>query len=127
VADLLNKDIYIRPHIDFAQGVPNPEFGIGSPNIKADLKTMDPESKNFFKSRMRSAAKQGCKYVVANIDNFKGNVSDLSAKIKDGFEHNGKPKNKNIERVIVIRNDKAVQLTRKQVGKDMFPGLEDLL
>jgi len=126
VADFLGKDVYIRPHISAAQGHPNPEFGIGTRNTLADLKTMSEGSKNFFKSRMRSASKQGCELVVLNIDNYKGNASDLSTKIKAGFEWNGKPVNENIEKIIVIRDEKAIQLTRKQVNKDLFSDLEKL-
>ncbi len=75
VAEFLNKDIYIRPHIEI-------EFGIGTRNTFADLKTMSEGSKNFFDSRMRSASKQGCKLVVMNIDNFNGNAAELQTKVK---------------------------------------------
>ena len=127
VADFLNKDIYIRPHISVAHGHPNPEFGIGRKNILADLKTMSEGSKNFFDSRMRSASKQGCKLVVMNIDNFNGDAIELQTKIKSGFEYNGNPKNENIERIILIRNNKAIQLTRGQVSRGLFSDVDELL
>jgi hypothetical protein len=127
VAGLLKKDVYIRPHIAIAKNHPNPEFGIGRQNILADLKTMKEGSKNFFKSRMKSANKQGCKIVVMNIDNFSGSIADLQAKVKSGFEYNGKQRNENIKKIIIIRNGKAAQITRKQVNKGVFDGLEKLL
>jgi hypothetical protein len=126
VADFLKKDIYIRPHIDIAHGHPNPEFGIGRQNILADLKTMEPNSKNFFKGRIKSASKQGCKYVVMNIDNYEGNMTDLIPKIKVAFEWSGKPTNQNIEKLIIIRNGKVTSITQKQIRKDMFDNLNEL-
>jgi hypothetical protein len=126
VAEFLKKDVYIRPHMLIAKGRPNPEFGIGQPNVLADLKTMQEGSNNFFVSRMKSANKQGCESVVMNIDNFKGDVANLHSKIKNGFEYNGEARNTNINRIIIIRNGKTVQLTRKQVNKNLFDDLEKL-
>ena len=126
-AELLQKDIYIRPHVNFVEGYSNPELGIGTQNLFADLKTMSENSKNFFNSRMRAASMQGCKMVVMNIDNFDGDISELQTRVKSGFEHNGKPKNESIEKIIIIRNGKAIQLTRKQAYKDLFNDLKKLL
>ena len=126
VADFLGKDVYIRPHIAVAHGHPNPEFGIGRQNIKADLKTMQPDSNNFFKSRIKSASKQGCRYVVMNIDNYVGNTSDLIPKIKVAFEWNGKPTNQNIEKLIIVRNGKVTSITQKQIRQDKFENLNEL-
>jgi hypothetical protein len=120
VAEFLKKDVYIRPHIAIAPGHPNPEFGIGRKNILADLKTMAEGSGNFFKSRMRSANKQGCKMAVMNIDSYKGNAMELVSKIKVGFQWNGKQIHTNIDKIIIIRNGKAIQITRKQANRDMF-------
>jgi hypothetical protein len=125
-AEALKKDIWIRPHVENVKGHPNPEYGIGGQNILADLKTMADGSKNFFDGRMRSASKQGCKVVVMNIDNYKGSSTELQAKIKSGFEYGGKSKNININRIIIIRNRKAIQITRKQVSKGMFNDLDKL-
>jgi hypothetical protein len=127
VSKELNKDIYIRPHMDVVQGKSNPELGIGTPNHLADLKTMQPDSKNFFKSRITSANKQGCKEVVLNIDNYKGDATIMAEKIKEGFYNKykkDKPMNLNIERIIVIREKKVVKFTRKQIEKDMFDDLK---
>ncbi|MDR0872997.1 MAG: DUF935 family protein [Prevotellaceae bacterium] len=129
VAEFLKKDIYIRPHIDIAEGHPNPEFYIGRSKNIADLKTMQEDSKNFFKSRITSANTQGCKDVVMNISAYKGNASDLSGKILEGFYNKYKgdaPYNFNIKRLIIIRGDKVIQLTRKQVEKGIFRDLEKL-
>jgi hypothetical protein len=128
VADFLKKDVYIRPHINNVDNYKNPEFGIGNKSTIGDLKTMkSADSKNFFASRMRSANEQECKYVVMNIDKFSGNITELSQKIKGSFEWNGRPINRNIQKIIIIRNEKVMQLTRKQVNKDNFIGLEKLL
>jgi hypothetical protein len=126
VADFLKKDVYIRPHIG-VDGVKNPELGIGRQNELADLKTMAEGSAHFFASRMKSANKQGCKSVVMNIDNYKGNAAELQTKIKGAFEYGGNQRNKNIKKIIIIRNGRAMQLTRKQINKDLFTGLEKWL
>jgi hypothetical protein len=64
---------------------------------------------------------------VMNIDSYQGNIAELQAKIKDGFEYGGRPKNKNIKKIIIIHGGKVVQLTRRQVNKDLSTGLEKLL
>ena len=133
VADFLSKDVYIRPHIIIPPNInvptrKNPEFGIGNKNTLGDLKTMESaDSKNFFASRMRSANEQKCKYVVMNIDKYNGSIDELKEKIKSGLVYNGKQRNRNIEKIIIIRNNNVVQLTRKQVNKNLFGDLEKLL
>jgi hypothetical protein len=126
IADFLGKDIYIRPHIERVPGHSNPEYGIGRQNILADLKTMSEGSGTFFKSRMKSANKQGCRLVVMNIDNYKGAAADLALKIKQGFEFGGKQIYTNIEKIIIIRNGKVIQITRNQANKGMFNDLNKL-
>ena len=126
VAEFLKKDVYIRPHINAAHNHKNPELGIGRRNIPADLKTMAEGANNFFKNRIESASKQGCKLAVLNIDNYKGSISDLPAKIKTGFEYAGKPVNRNIQKIIIIRNKSAIQLTRKQIEKNLFDDINRL-
>jgi hypothetical protein len=128
VAGFLKKDVYIRPHVNVS-GHKNPEFGIETPNKLADLKTMAEGSKKFFKNRIASANKQNCKYVVMNIDNYKGVARLLSKNIADGFYNrykNNEPMNTNIEKLVIIRNGKAIQLTRKQIEKGMFNDLDKL-
>jgi hypothetical protein len=129
VADFLKKDIYIRPHINAAQGHPNPEFGIGTRNTLADLKTMEADSNNFFKNRISAANKQGCNYVVMNIDKYQGDATLLKDKITEGFLNKykeNKPHNLNIEKLVIIRDGRVIQLTRQQVEKGMFGNLEKL-
>ncbi|MDR1155284.1 MAG: DUF935 family protein [Bacteroidales bacterium] len=126
VAEFLEKDVYIRPHIAIAHGHPNPEFGIGRQNILADLKTMAEGSENFFRSRMKSAYRQNCKIVVMNIDSYKGDAVKLAAKIKDGFVRHGKQVNTGIDKILIIRNEKVIRITRKQALRGAFKELEKL-
>ena len=126
VSDFLNKDVYIRPHINIAHNHKNPEFGVGTRNNLADLKTMAEGSNKFFKSGIENASKQGCRYVVMNIDNYTGSILDLPQKIKAGFEFAGKPINRNIQKIFIIRNKNIIQLTRKQIKKDLFDDIYKL-
>jgi hypothetical protein len=129
VSDFLGKDVYIRPHIAIAHGHSNPEFGIGTRNNLADLKTMQPGSNNFFKSRITSANKQGSKTVIMNIDNFTGDATTLQSKISEGFYNKWKdnrPFNLNVQKLIIIRDNKAIQLTRRQIEQGIFDDLGKL-
>ena len=62
-----------------------------------------------------------------NIDNYQGDSAELAAKIKAGFEQNVQKIalilsiRPNIEKFIIIRDGKAIQLTRKQVSKERPP------
>ena len=125
IADFLKKNIYIRPHIEKEVGKKNPEFGIGQRNIIADLKTMEKPN-NFFSHGIEKACKQGCRYVVMNIDVYKGDVRELASRIEAGFIYKGKQVNRRISKIFIIRNGKTVQLTRKQVNRGKFGDLGKL-
>jgi hypothetical protein len=127
VAELLNKDVYIRPHVDAVQGHKNPELGIGTRNNFADLKTMKKSSKNFFNNRLRAADKQGCEYVVANIDTYNGTQGDLNSMIRSGFLWDGKNISENVQQVILLKGNNAAKITRKQVLKGDYGSLDKLM
>jgi hypothetical protein len=53
----------------------------------------------------------------------------LKSKILEGFYNkyrDNKPYNFNIEKLIIIKNGEAIQLTRNQIEKNMFEGLKQL-
>jgi hypothetical protein len=114
LAKEMKRDIYIRPH--FSGTVANkkaPELGIGKPNILGDLKSYQKNStpKNFFSNTIKKASKQGCKCVVIDLELYNDNVSKLKRFIKGGLNDS----NENIENLIFVKNNKVIQLSRKQV------------
>jgi hypothetical protein len=134
-ANFLKKDIYIRPHITLncaqkGEKKTNQEYGIGGINILADLKTMKDNSNSFFQSRVKSANRQGCKYVIMNIDSCKGDAKLLDGKVRFSlFKKEGEvwhPINRNVQKIVIIRDKKVIQITRKQVEKWNFADLEKL-
>ncbi len=125
IADTLNKDVYIRPHFEGVAEQKSPEYGIGRQGIKGDLKVLPKEDVGgFFNNQVKKASKQDCKYAVMDISQYKGDASDLSGKIKEAFIFNGKEKNRNVQRLLIIRDNNIIQLTRKEVMKDMFDNLK---
>ena len=116
LADELNKDIFIRPHFEGVAQKKSPEYGIGRQNILGDLKVMPKnEVGNFFSNGIHKAHKQDCKFAIMDISNFKGDATTLSNSLKEAVIFDRKEKNRNVTRVIIIRNGKIIQLSRKQI------------
>lgn len=109
LAKNLEKDIFIRPHID-VDGHKNPELGIETKNNKADLKTYPGDSKitNFIQNRIKGAGKQGANTAVVDITLYKGNKETLEASIKGAL----KGRNKTVRKVILIDNNEVRTITR---------------
>ncbi|MEA4981407.1 MAG: DUF935 family protein [Paludibacter sp.] len=127
VADELNKDIYIRHHIEggIVKGNKNPEFGIGNPNTLGDLKTYQGESKldNFLQNNIKKANNQGAKYVVLDLSKAFFNRSEIQNRLFGSLKDS---RNSSIDRVIIIQNDNVSQITRKQIDKKDFKSLTKL-
>jgi SPP1 gp7 family putative phage head morphogenesis protein len=125
IAGELGKDVYIRHHIDggIIPGQKNPELGIGKPDSMGDLKTYMGKGKfnNFISDRIKSANEQGSQYAVLDVS-LQKNLSDINRWIK-GSLHN---RNSGIKRIILINGDRVAELTRKQVERGNFSGLERL-
>jgi hypothetical protein len=123
IAESLDKDVYIRPHIASTSGIKNPELGIGKPSEYGDLKTYDPIVNNqpvsltkFLKNGLSKANAQGCNYAV--IDLSKASEADYS-QIPNKLRGELSDKNMykpNIKNVIIIRNEKAALITRAQIN-----------
>lgn len=125
IAKELKKNIFIRPHID-VDNVKNPELGIGKQNSLGDLKILPkPEIGNFIGNNIKSANKQGCKYVVLDITKYSGNTQKLNTNIKNSlFSRDGDERCKKIKILIIIRDGNVIQLTRKQIKNNMFENLD---
>jgi SPP1 gp7 family putative phage head morphogenesis protein len=125
LAKELKKDIYIRYHVDggLVSGYKNPEMGIGEKNILGDLKTYDGKSKfsNFTKAALKSANEQGAQYAIFDIS-LQKDLSELSRWVKGSLTN----QNHGIKKVILIKDERVVELTREQVEKSDFSGLENL-
>lgn len=127
VADSLQKDIYIRPHIDTSISLKNPEFGIGKSSIYGDLKVYDPIAKgkpvtttSFVKNSFKSANTQQCEWIILNVDKsdndgFANIAPKLKGELNDTYQLN-----KFIKNVVIIKNGKAGVLTRKQINSIDF-------
>jgi len=124
IVDLLKKDVYIRPHLTGVAGKKSPEYGIGTPNTLGDLKAPTSVLPTFISHGVEKANEQKCKYVVMDISVYKGDVNDLKDKIKDSLFYDGSPQNINIQRMILIRDKKIIQLTRKQIKNDLLNDLD---
>ena len=127
VADELNKDIYVRHHIQggIVKGYKNPEFGVGNPNTLGDLKTYTGDSKldNFLQNNIRKANNQGAKYVVLDLSKASFNRTNLESRLFGSLKDS---RNSNIERVIIIQNENTAQITRKQIAKKDFEPITKL-
>jgi hypothetical protein len=121
VADELNKDIYVRHHIDggIVPGQKSPELGIGSPNSLGDLKTYKGESNfdNFLQNNIKKANNQGAKSVILDISKAEFSHSDLQSRLFGSLKDS---RNSTIEHVIIIQNDTVIQLSRKQIAQKDF-------
>lgn len=121
VADFLKKNVYIRPHSQTTIGAKNPEFGIGTPNIFGDLKTFSAKINgkeanidNFITNAIYKCNKQGCTYAVLDVTSCDN--TDLNALLKRKLCGNITPSvNKNIQQVIVVKGNKTVKISRKQI------------
>jgi len=129
----LNKNVYIRPHINNIPGFRNPEFGIGSKSRIGDLKTYEPivdgrfvKLENFINNSAASANKQGVAHLVIDISQYEGAFDVILKRRLAGVLN---PKiNRNVIEVIAIRGEKVSKISRKQVEKRNFRDfLEGLL
>lgn len=122
IAENFDTNVYIRPHTHSSNGIKNPEFGIGAPNAKGDLKTYSDPKKSlekFITNRISACDDQGCKYAVLDITAY--NKEDLNAILKRKLCGELTDKlNKNITDVIVIKGEKISKITRKQVTNRNF-------
>ena len=127
VADELNKDIYIRHHIDggIVPGQKSPELGIGSPNALGDLKTYQGESNfdNFLQNNIKKANNQGAKSVVLDISKAEFSHLNLQSRLFGSLKDS---RNSAVERVIIIQDDTVVQLSRKQIAQKDFKNVTKL-
>jgi hypothetical protein len=133
IANILEKDVFIRPHI-LIKGFKNPEFGIGTVSNIGDLKTYEPirdnkpvPFENYIKNNMFGCNKQGCNYAVLDIS--KATESDmviLPEKLR-GALFDKKDLNTNIKNVILIKDKKAGIISRSQLnGKNFREPFKDL-
>jgi SPP1 gp7 family putative phage head morphogenesis protein len=126
IADLLDNNIYIRPHAQTTIGTKNAEFGIGTPNILGDLKTYEPEVKGkpvelekFITNRLLSCNNQKCTYAVLDLSNYKGD--DLKESLIRRLCGNITPTmNKSIDNVIIIHGNNVYKISRKNIIKRDF-------
>ncbi|GEM_PF-243382 len=132
IAKELKKDVYVLSHVENSGKlhVKNPELGIGSAKVLGDLKTFKPKVNgkevkltNHIDNRTSSASKQGCKYVVYDLSACPENTfkSDFLRKIHGVIVPGRK---KSIEQVVVIRGDKVVKLSRKQIYNQDYKAFE---
>lgn len=121
IAILLEKDIYILPHLNTSERIKNPELGIGKPSKLGDLKTYDKvkstDVKSYIKNNIFSANKQKCEYVILDLTDaiekdFKENtIGKLRGDLSDKSQMNSKIKN-----VVIIRGNKSALITRQQIN-----------
>ena len=125
IAKALAKDMYIRHHIEggIVEGHKNPEMSVGKLSILGDLKTYDGNGSftNFIKNGIKKANKQNAQYAVLDVS-AKSDTSELSKLLSGSLTK----QNANIKRVIVIKGNKVVEITRKQIANRDFSALEVL-
>lgn len=124
IADELNKDIYVRHHIESGNvtGHKNAEFGIETPNKLGDLKTFRNPKKSlqkFITNRISDCDDQLCKYAVLDITAYEKDDLNIILKRRLCGELTDKL-NKNITDVVIIRGDNVSKITRKQVNNRDF-------
>lgn len=126
IARELVKDVYVRHHLDggLVPGHKNPEFSIGRKSAYGDLKTYDGESifGNFVKAGIKNANRQGAQYVVLDVSRQK-DLSTLGQILRGSL----KDRNHNIARVILIRENKVAEITRKQIDRLDFSAIEPMI
>jgi hypothetical protein len=125
LAKELDENVYIRPHISGIKGYKNPELGIGTPNLKADLKTYEPMVKHkpilladFISNGIEKANKQKASAVVVDISKYAHDDYKEVLKRKLTGELNGI--NRNIKTVIVVKGKSVAKISRKQVNSNVF-------
>lgn len=127
IAKALEQDVYIRPHIDNSDktAIKNPEIGIGKPNNLADLKTFDPKKSgstaSFIKNSVTSANRQQCSSVILDLSGApESNYLALAARKLRGDLSDKSKMNKGIKQVIIIRDTKALKVSRQQINSKKF-------
>lgn len=125
MAESLEKDIYIRHHVDggIVWKHQNPEFGIGKTSTLGDLKTYNGTSKfnNFVKNNIKDANSQGAQYAVLDISKG-GDIASLNNLLRGSLMS----QNSNIKRIVIIRGEKVAEITRKQIAARDFSALEGI-
>jgi hypothetical protein len=125
LVDDLKIKVKIRPHTD-VENIKNPEYEIDG--LKSDLKVID--AKGGISTGFRSAKKQmgfakNHYSIVFNLDNIKKlKLEDITSQLSNKFSPT---RGKNIDKIFFIRNGKAVELTRDNILKKEFKGLQDIL
>lgn len=127
VADTVNKDIYILPHIDTNKNIKNPEYGIGKTSVLGDLKTYNPivnnnhvSITNFINNSLKSANKQKCKYIIIDVSNVTTDDFKLIPNKLRGDLNNTQGTNKNIKNVIIINGNKTLNITRDEINSKKY-------
>lgn len=129
VAKGIGKDVYIRPHIQ-VDGQKNPELAIGTEGVHGDVKNYRARVKGrevplkaFVKNGLRAANKQGCSYAVLNLgkEPFEG-TGELARALYG--ELNGI--HPEIKKVVIIRDGKTAQLSRREIEERKFGALKPL-
>jgi hypothetical protein len=124
----IGEDIYILPHIENSDKLhkKNPEYAIGKSGHLADLKTYDPNKKdapkntrNFVRNSIDSANEQGCTSVVLDLSlSPESNYLVMAAnKLRGELNEGNKTR---IKRAIIIRDDKVLSVSRKEITKDNY-------
>lgn len=123
----ISKDIYILPHIHNSNktAIKNPELGIGKPGVLADLKSWDPKkttrTEKFVKNNIYQANKQGCEWVLLDLTQApeKDFLAIAARKLRGDLSDSSKM-NKGVKQVIIIRDNKAIKISRKQINSKNF-------
>lgn len=129
IAKELKIDVYIRPHIHSSNGVKNPEFGIGNPNILADLKRYGDDSSSidsFLSKAIAKSNRQKCMYTVCEITEAPAS-SIQNETIKRLVGSLGGNINRMVQQVIFIRGDRVFIISRKQIKSRDFSSINELL
>jgi len=124
-ADLLEKNVYIRAHINTSTKIKNPELAIGNTSTLCDLKTYDKDKstsvRNFVKNNIGSANKQGCEYVVLDFTDADKLDFKKNAILKLRGELSDKNKmNTGIKQIIIINGKQSGILSRKQINSSEY-------
>jgi len=125
LAEELEQDVYILPHIENSAKLhhKNPEMAIGKTSYTADLKTFNPDvassTRKFIANSVNTANKQACKAVVCDIS--KAPEADClkiaATKLRGELKGTGKA---NIKKVVVIKDNTVIMVTRKQLAQKNY-------
>lgn len=120
IVEQLNKNVIIRPHLDenVAKGVKNPELLVE--NKIADLKVnFKQDNYKGIKNGLKSAKKQGTSTVVFDFTNsFKNlDIVIVNRMIKGEVTNST---SKWLKEVIVIYNNKAIEVNRDDILQGVF-------